>query len=79
MKITGPATAVILTEEGKRVLHLASIGLPDSNFLLVDVAESEDLGLWIRVLRDQALHYFLLRWETSWGSTWRQNPEKLWA
>jgi hypothetical protein len=63
VKIAGKAVAIILTEDGRQVIRLASASLPDTNLLLVDIAESEDLGLWIRIYRDQTLHYFLLRWE----------------
>ena len=63
MRLAGQAIAVILTEEGKQVLSLASVGLPESNMLLVSVEESEDLGLWLRFSREDRIHFFLLRWE----------------
>jgi len=31
--------------------------------LSVSIEESEDLGLWIRLQREDQIHLFLLRWE----------------
>ncbi len=63
MKLSGQTITVILTDEGKAVLSLASVGLPDTHQVLVSVEESEDLGIWIRVPRESQMHFFLLRWE----------------
>jgi hypothetical protein len=58
MKLAGQTITVILTDEGKQILDLASVGLPDSHQVLVSVEESEDLGLWIRVPRESQMHFF---------------------
>jgi hypothetical protein len=63
MNLTGQKLAVLLTEEGKQVLALASVGVSESPSLSVSVEESEELGLWIRVPREDQVHFFLLRWE----------------
>lgn len=63
MKLSGQTITVILTDEGKEILALASVNLPDTHQVLVSVEESEDLGLWIRVPRESQMHFFLLRWE----------------
>ncbi len=63
MKLAGQTITVILTEDGKQVLKLASVGLPDSHTITVSVEESEDLGLWIRTPRADQMHFFLLRWD----------------
>ena len=63
MRLAGQTVAVILTEEGKQVLSLAAADLPDNDLVLVSVEESEDLGLWIRLTRQDQMHFFLLRWE----------------
>ena len=63
MKLAGQKVAVLLTEEGRQVLALAAIGLPQSHTISVSVEESEDLGLWIRIPREDQIHFFLLRWE----------------
>ena len=63
MNLSGQKLAVILTEEGKEVLALASIPVAESSSVAVSVEESEDLGLWIRIPREDQVHFFLLRWE----------------
>jgi hypothetical protein len=63
MKINGQTAGVILTQEGRQVLALAAVNVPDNDRLLVSIEESEDLGLWIRVSREDQLTFFLLRWE----------------
>ena len=52
-----------LTDDGKAILQLASVKLPDSNVFSVLIEESEDLGLWVRLPREDQMHLFLLRWE----------------
>jgi hypothetical protein len=63
MKIDGQTAGVILTDEGEQVLALAAVNVPDNDRVLVSIEESEDLGLWIRVTREDQLTFFLLRWE----------------
>lgn len=63
MKLSGQTLTVILTEDGKQILSLASIGLPPSNLVTVSVEESEDMGLWVRIPREDQMHFFLIRWE----------------
>jgi len=54
---------VILNDEGRQILALAAVNVPDNDRMLVSIEESEDLGLWIRVSREDQLTFFLLRWE----------------
>ena len=54
---------VILNNEGRQILALAAVNVPDNDRMLVSIEESEDLGLWIRVSREDQLTFFLLRWE----------------
>jgi hypothetical protein len=63
VKLAGQTVAVILTEEGRQVLNLAAVSLPENPRIIVSVEESEDLGLWVRLSREGHLHLFLLRWE----------------
>jgi hypothetical protein len=55
--------AVLLNEDGRRVLELAALNLAESSFLWVYVEESDDLGLWARVNREDGDHLILVRWE----------------
>ena len=63
MKLAGKTATVLLTEDGRQVLQLAKIGLPETDLLLVVVQETEDLGVGIRIERGQQDRFFLLRWE----------------
>ena len=63
MKLAGQTAAVILTEDGKAIFELAKVRLPDTYLIAVSIEESEDLGLWIRLPREDQMHLFLLRWE----------------
>ncbi len=63
MRLAGEAGEVLLAEGGKQVLELAGLSIPDTLMLPVSIEESEDLGLWIQVRREDRLHVFLLRWE----------------
>jgi hypothetical protein len=63
MKIDGQTAGVILTQEGRQILAPAAVNVPDNDRVLVSIEESEDLGLWIRVSREDQLTFFLLRWE----------------
>ena len=64
MSLAGKTVSLLLSEDGRTVLELAAIGYPEGAYaLLAEVSDSEDLGLWIRVLREDGPHDFLLRWE----------------
>ena len=63
MRLAGEQVTVILTEDGRAILALASVSLPQSPLLSVSIEESEDLGLWLRLPRKDQVHLFLLRWE----------------
>jgi hypothetical protein len=63
MKLSGQTITMMLTEDGRQVLSAASVGLPASSLVTVSVEESEDMGLWIRVPREDQMHFFLVRWE----------------
>jgi hypothetical protein len=63
MRIDGQMAGVILNDEGRQILALAAVNVPDNDRMLVSIEESEDLGLWIRVSREDQLTFFLLRWE----------------
>jgi len=39
------------------------LGLEDAQFIWVYVDDSDDLGFWLRVQRDDGDHLVLIRWE----------------
>lgn len=63
MKLSGQTVTILLAEEGKQILSLASVSAPETNLLTVSVEESEDMGLWIRIPREDQMHFLLIRWE----------------
>ena len=63
MNFSRKSLTLFLAEEAYEVLRLASISFPEGKPLLAEVAESDDLGLWLRIDRDGEPHDFLLRWE----------------
>ncbi len=63
MKLSGQTITVLLTEDGRQVLSHASVNLPESNLITVSMEESEDMGLWIRIPREDQMHFLLIRWE----------------
>jgi hypothetical protein len=63
VKLAGQTAAILLAEDGRRILELAGVSLSESPMLSASVEESEDLGLWIRLQREDQMHLFLLRWE----------------
>jgi hypothetical protein len=63
VRLAGQAAVVLIAEGGREVLELAGVNLPQTSLLSVSIEESEDLGLWIRLQREDQIHLFLLRWE----------------
>jgi hypothetical protein len=63
VKISEREVSVLLSEEGRQVFQLAALNLTDSPFVWVKVEDSDDIGIWIRVGREDGDHLVLIRWE----------------
>jgi len=63
MKLTGGPATILITDDGREVLKAVGVALPESNLLVVDIQESEDLGVWLRLQREDQVHCFLLLWQ----------------
>jgi hypothetical protein len=63
VNLAGRKAAILLTEDGKQVVHLAGINLPETSLILVVIHETEGIGIWFRIERGNEEHWFLLRWE----------------
>jgi hypothetical protein len=63
MKIPGRQIAALLTDDGKAVLEGLKVGLPDSAIVQLDVQDTDDMGVWARVGREDGDHFVLIRWE----------------
>ena len=53
MKISERDASVLLSEEGREVLKQAALNLAESPFLSVKVEDSDDIGIWVRVNREE--------------------------
>ena len=63
MKISEREVSVLLNQEGREVLQQAALNLAESPFLSVKVEDSDDIGIWVRVSREDGDHLVLIRWE----------------
>jgi hypothetical protein len=64
VNISKQSVTVFLDEDGRAILAGAAISIPsDSRGIVVNVAETDDLGIWIRINRQDANHLLLIRWE----------------
>jgi hypothetical protein len=55
---------VFLDEDGRAILETAGVEVvSESQAVVVKVAETDDLGIWIQVNRSDAKHLVLIRWE----------------
>jgi hypothetical protein len=55
---------VFLDDDGQAILQAAAVPISlDSPGMLVDVIETDDLGIWIQIERGDGVHSVLIRWE----------------
>jgi hypothetical protein len=62
VRIVQREISLIVSPEGQHVLGV-SAGLPPSGSYSFVVDETDDLGLWVRISRQQGEHRLLIRWE----------------
>jgi hypothetical protein len=63
MKLSRQSATVFIAADGEEVLKLVGVDLAEGSSLSIFIEESEDLGLWVRLPREDQVHLFLLRWE----------------
>ncbi len=63
MKLSGQSATLVLVPEADQILGLMAIGIPTPQLLTVTIEEADDIGLWIRVPREDQVHFVLIRWE----------------
>ena len=61
MKIGERDIVVLLSEEGRQVLK--ALNLPDLAMQLLYVQDTDDMGVWARVSREDGSHLVLIRWD----------------
>jgi len=63
VKVAQRTVAVVLSEEGRAAMELAAASVPGSPVLFFFVQDTDDMGLWVRVKREDGDHLVLVRWE----------------
>ena len=63
MNISQRRVAIFLDEDGRNVLGLANIRLSEAAGLLVYVQDTDDIGIWVRIDREDGEHIILVRWD----------------
>ena len=63
MRLSERTVTIILSDDGRRILQAAAIGPSDSAALPTYVQDTDDIGIWIRVEREDGEHVILVRWE----------------
>ncbi len=62
MNISQRTVSLILSEDGRSTLELAGIAW-NSPGLLVEVEDTDDIGIWIRIEREEGEYILLVRWD----------------
>jgi len=62
VKITDRTVSILLSDDGRAVLGLAGVtwGTPG---LLVEVIDTDDMGVWVRLQREQGEYTLWVRWD----------------
>lgn len=63
MKLSQTTASLLLGDDGRAILEAIGFAVEPLSWMDVEVAESEDIGLWIRVERDGMPALLLIRWE----------------
>jgi hypothetical protein len=63
MRVGEREMSILLSQDGRDVLQHAALNLADSPFLSVRVEDSDDIGMWVRVNREDGDHLVLILWE----------------
>jgi hypothetical protein len=54
---------IYLSEQGRVVLQTAGVQVPESRTTWFVVKESDTLGIWAYLPREDGMHILLIRWE----------------
>jgi len=63
VKLEDRRVVLYLSDEGRRVLRQAGLGVLDTGGVTFDVHETSDHGLWVRVDYGDGQHLILIRWD----------------
>jgi hypothetical protein len=63
VKLIDQEVSIFLDQDGRQVMEMAGVAVPESAVLLAEVDETDDIGVWIRVDRGVDKHLVLIRWD----------------
>lgn len=63
MNISQRTVTIFLDEVGQNVMELAAVGLSGSSTLSVYVQDTDDIGIWAQINREDGEHIVLIRWD----------------
>jgi len=63
MKLSERDVTLILSSEGRDVMQLSHVNLPETAAFWVKIEDANDIGLWVRAPREDGDHLLLVRWE----------------
>ena len=63
MRLNERDVALILSDEGRDVMRFSAVNLPEDGAVAVRIQDTDDVGLWVRTLREDGEHVLLIRWE----------------
>jgi hypothetical protein len=63
MRLNERDVALILSDEGRDVMRLSAVNLPEAGAVAVRIQDTDDVGLWVRTQREDGEHVLLIRWE----------------
>ncbi|MGD0225241.1 MAG: hypothetical protein ABSF71_23175 [Terriglobia bacterium] len=63
MRLAEQHVAVVLSQEGQAALQLAGAEVTEIPLADFFVQETDDMGMWVRVNRNDGEHSLLVRWE----------------
>jgi hypothetical protein len=63
MRLAEQHVAVVLSQEGQAALQLAGAEVTEIPLADFFVQETNDMGMWVRVNRNDGEHSLLVRWE----------------
>ena len=63
MRLAQQTVAIVLSETGRKALQYAAVNLVDSPSVSLYVQDTDDLGMWVRVERQDGVHIVLVRWD----------------
>jgi len=62
VNISERTVSMVLSDDGRAALGLAGV-LWESAGLLLDVEDTDDIGVWVRIQREEREHTLLIRWD----------------